>query len=85
MSIDTELGDFEGSTMKQSSKSGPLGPNVNGVVVSTLEYTVGPAVGIPHSLSGRYELVASWTTVPSMVGPPERLKYLFGLATFYQV
>ena len=59
MSIGTELGEADGLTIKQSSKFGSSVPRVKGVVVATLEYVVGPVVGIPHSSSGRYESVMS--------------------------
>src|SRR3569833_790486 len=68
-------------TMKQSSISGSSAPSVNGVLPLSLLFAVGLSVGLPLSSSGLFVLVLCSTTVPSMVGPPVRLKYLYlGLA-----
>ncbi len=61
-------------TMKQSSIEGSVAPRVNGVLLSTLPNALIPALGMPVSSTGRYEFVESVTTVPSILGPPVRLK-----------
>jgi hypothetical protein len=66
----------DGSVTKQSSISGSSGPRVNSLLDSRPLYAVGSPVGIPPSSTGKYWLEQRVITVPSIVGCPERLKYL---------
>lgn len=66
----------EGDTTKQSSMSGSCAPSVNGVLAAILgKQDVVTEVGMP-SLTGRYSAVHNVTSVPSIVGLPDKLKYL---------
>lgn len=68
----------EGETMKQSSMSGSVAPSVKGLLgVRSGKGATEEDVGMPPASTGRYDVVERVTCVPSIVGEPERLKYLF--------
>lgn len=62
------------SVTKQWSMLGVAASQVKPAAVATPGNGSGPPVGIAVSSTGRCLSVHSWMAVPSMVGPPVRLK-----------